>query len=174
VNDRRKHWRTIFGVAVLFSVLVNGLVSLLEDLAFLHFLGNSLVLALILVPIVSGLRAGEVLLVKHWLRPMTAAILFGLLLVAPFALMEWWNNPRIQSGEFRFPISLFVSLWMMPTVFFLVATPLVRGLRSGEAILAHPVAWLLRVVILAFLATGWVILLRDQMPCFLGGVPGCD
>jgi hypothetical protein len=53
-------------------------------------------------------------------------------------------------------------------------TPIVRCLRAGEAMLAHPVALLLRVGLLAFLALGWVFLVRDQMPCFLGGVLGCD
>jgi hypothetical protein len=63
--------------------------------------------------------------------------------------------------------------WLPPTIFFLVATPIVRGLRAGEAILAHPIALLLRATFLALLATGWVSLLRDQLPCFLG-VPNCD
>jgi hypothetical protein len=182
-----KHWRTTFGVAALFSLLLNGLLSSLAffsgnpevqsgegPMPFLDFFRNSLVLTLIFVPIVSGLRGGEPVSVKHWLRPLGAAVLFGLLLIAPFALMEWLNNPRIQSGEFSFPVTLFFGLWLMPTVFFLMATPVVRGLRAGEPILAHPFALLLRVVILAFVAIGWVNLLRDQMPCFLGGVPGCD
>jgi hypothetical protein len=88
--------------------------------------------------------------------------------------MEWRNNPRIQSGEFSFPFVLFFGLWLMPTVCFLAATPIVRGLRAGESLLAHPLPWLLRTVFLAFVAIGWVNLLLDQMPCFLGGVPGCD
>jgi hypothetical protein len=49
----------------------------------------------------------------------------------------------------------------------------VRGLRAGETILAHPIALLLRVAVLAFVAIGWANLVRDQMPCFLG-VPNCD
>jgi hypothetical protein len=62
----------------------------------------------------------------------------------------------------------------MPTLLFLGATPIVRRLRAGEPILTHPLSLLLRVGFLALLAIGWVNLLRDQMPCFLGGVPGCD
>jgi hypothetical protein len=40
--------------------------------------------------------------------------------------------------------------------------------------MANPIALLLRVVLLGLVAIGWVNLVRDQMPCFLGGVPGCD
>jgi hypothetical protein len=107
-------------------------------------------------------------------RPATLglAALFGLLLTAPFAFMEWWNNPGIRSGGFQFPYLLFCWLWLQPTVFFLIAIPIVRRLRARETI-SHPIA-LLRVAFLAFVAIGWVNLLQDQMPCFLGGVPGCD
>jgi hypothetical protein len=51
---------------------------------------------------------------------------------------------------------------------------MVRRQRAGESMLVHPVALLLRVAFMAFMAFGWVFLVRDQMPCFLGGVPGCD
>lgn len=135
---------------------------------------NWLVLALVLTPIVSGLRNGENAAVKAWLFPMGAAVLFGLLLIAPFALMEYWNNPVIRSGEFPFPFMLFHALWLPPTMIFLVVTPLVRSVRAGESILKRPVGLILRVSSLLFLTTIWVYLISDQMPCFLGGVPGCD
>jgi hypothetical protein len=140
----------------------------------LDFFRSWLILTVIFTPVVSGLRAGKPMVMKHLLTTFGAAALFGLLLTAPFAFMEYWNNPVIRSGEFPFPFTLFYGLWLMPTILFLSATPIVRGLRAGEAILAHPIALLLRVAFLAFLTIGWVNLLRDQMPCFLGGVPGCD
>jgi hypothetical protein len=187
MNDRMKYWRTTFGIAALFSLLLNGMLlflALFSDnpeiqsgaapIPLLDFFRNWLVLTLIFTPIVSGLRTGEPRSMKDWLIPFGAAILFGLLLIAPFACMEYWNNPRIQSGEFRFPVVLFFGLWLMPTICFLAATPIVRGLRAGESMLAHPIALLLRVGFLGFVAIGWVNLVRDQMPCFLGGVPGCD
>jgi hypothetical protein len=186
MNDRMKHWLTTFGVAALFSLLINGTLMFLIffsdnpeiqsgefPVPLLDFLRNWLVLTLIFTPIVSGLRAGEPRLMKHWLTPLGAAVLFGLLLIAPFALMEIWNTPRIRSGEVPFPFVLFFGLWLFPTIFFLTATPIVRGLRAGETILAHPIALLLRVAVLAFVAIGWANLVRDQMPCFLG-VPNCD
>lgn len=187
MNDRRKYWFTNFGAAALFGLLIVGMgafVAFFSDnperqpvdvlFSVLLFFGNWLLFTFIFTPIVSGLRVGEHWSIKHWLIPLGAAVLFGLLLIAPFAFMEYWNNPRIQSGEFPFPFVLFYGLWLAPTVFFLAATPIVRRLRAGESILAHPIPLLLRVALLAFLALGWVSLLRDQMPCFLGGVPGCD
>ena len=187
MNDRMKHCRTTFGIAALFSLLivvVNTFLLFMTDNPethpglhefqfYLDFFRGWLLSTLVLVLIVSGLRAGEPRLIKHWLIPFGAAVLFGLLLIAPFAFMQYQNNPGIRSGEFQFPVVLFFGLWLMPTMFFLATTPIVRGLRAGEPILAHPLALLLRVVFLAFLTIGWVNLLRDQMPCFLG-VPNCD
>ncbi len=186
MNDRMKHWRTSLGVAAIFSLLINGTLMLLAffsdnpeiqaggpPVPLLDFFRNWLVLSLIFTPIVSGLRANQSTSMKHWLIPLSTATLFGLLLIAPFAFMEWSNNPGVRSGEFAFPFTLFFGMWLAPTVFFLNATPIVRGLRAGEAILAHPVSLLLRVAFLAFLAIGWLSLLRDQMPCFRG-VPNCD
>ena len=188
MNDRMKHWRTTFGTAALISLLIVGVNTFLlfmtdnpethpglhEFQFYLDFFRGWLLNTLVLALIVSGLRASQSTSMKHWLIPLGTATLFGLLLTAPFAFMEWSNNPRIQSGEFKFPFVLFFGLWLMPTIFFLIATPIVRRLRAGEAILAHPIALLLRAVVLAFLTIGWVNLVRDQIPCFLGGVPGCD
>jgi len=103
-----------------------------------------------------------------------AAALFGLLAVGPFAFMEVYNNPRIRSGEFAFPYALFHAMWLFPTMLFLAATPIVRGLRAGERVMAHPIALVLRSAFLTLVAAGWLFMLWDQMPCFLGGVSGCD
>jgi hypothetical protein len=188
MNDRMKYWRTNFCIAALVGLLIQGGSTFLlfitdhpethpglrEVQFYLDFFRGWLLLSFVLTPIVSGLRTGESRSVKQWLIPLGAAVLFGLLLTAPLAWMEWWNNPVIRSGEYPFPFVLFLGLWLAPTIFFLGATPIVRGLRAGQSVLAHPMRLLLRVGLLAFLALGWVALVRDQMPCFLGGVPGCD
>lgn len=111
---------------------------------------------------------------NYWLKNIGIAVLFGLLLISPFAFMEYWNNPVIQSVEVPFPFMLFFGLWLTPVIFFLGATPIVRIVWAGESVLAHPISLVLRIIFLAFLAILWLNLLRDQMPCFLGGVPGCD
>jgi hypothetical protein len=40
--------------------------------------------------------------------------------------------------------------------------------------MAHPIALLLRMAFLTVMTAAWLFMLWDQMPCFLGGVPGCD
>jgi hypothetical protein len=110
---------------------------------------------------------------QHWFATLGHAALFGLLLVAPLAWMEWWNNPVVRSGEFPFPWTLFVALWLLPSVFYLNLTAVVQHFRARKPVWQYP-NLLLRVAVLAFVAISWLNLVRDQMPCFLGGVPGCD
>lgn len=138
------------------------------------FLKGWLIQTIVFALIVSGLRAKESISAKNLLTTLGAAVLFGLLLIAPFAFMEYWNNPVIQSGESPFPFMLFFGLWFTPIIFFLGATPIVRSVWAGESVLAHPISLVLRVIFLGFVAILWLNLIRDQMPCFLGGVPGCD
>lgn len=183
------YWLHTIGLAAFFSLLFVGAFWLLAiwtnpnmpsemqsegQSLLLPVLLNWLGLTLIFTFIVNGLRAGPSMSIKHWLMTWGAAALFGLLLIAPLAFMEYWNNPRIQLGEFGFPLVLFLGLWFSPTIFFLGAMPLVRTVRAGESLLAQPVALVLRVIFLALLAVLWLNLIRDQMPCFLGGVPQCD
>jgi hypothetical protein len=186
--NQMNYWLKIFGIAAIFSLLFTAAFFTLGtffadnpdvqsgnfSFPILDFFRSWLILTLVFMPIVSGLHSGEQISVKDFFFPLAAAVIFGLLLIAPFALMEYWNNPRIQSGEFRFPFLLFLGLWLSPVLFFLGATPIARSLRGGESVLAHPVWLTLRVVFLAILAILWVNLIRDQMSCFLGGVPGCD
>jgi hypothetical protein len=170
---------SLFSTAAYWSLGIWSIPSEVEVWSVKHSLTsqiffNWLVLTLVFTPIVAGLRNGENISMKGWLFPFAAAVMFGLVLIAPFAFMEYWNNPVIQSGEFEFPYMLFHALWLPPTIFFLVATPIVRSLRAGESILERPVMLIVRVLFLLFLAAIWAHLVRDQMPCFLGGVPGCD
>ena len=110
---------------------------------------------------------------KRILTTCGAAALFGLMLVAPFAFLEIRNYAPLRSSWLHFPFLLFGVLWLLPTAFFLTATPIVRNWRLGENVFSHPIALLLRVTLLAFVALFWVSIMRDQMPCFLG-VPNCD
>jgi uncharacterized membrane protein YiaA len=134
---------------------------------------NLVVMMLILTPIVSGLRSTENIAKCKWFAVLGLAMLFGAILNAPFAFMEWFNNPRIQSGEFQFPYLLFIGLWFPPTLIFLGVTPIVRLVRAGENVIANPISLILRVAFLGVIAFSWINLVRDQMPCFLG-VPNCD
>ena len=138
------------------------------------FLRGWLIQTLVFTFIISGLRSSDSGSTKDLLGTLAAAGLFGALLIAPFAFMEYWNNPVIQSGESAFPVMLFIGLWLTPVMLFLGATPIVRSFWSGASVLERPISLALRMLFLLFLSLLWLNLIRDQMPCFLGGVPGCD
>lgn len=183
MNATLKHWLSVFSLAAVLALLFAAPAAFehgwdqpirLGSINFGILPGGWLIFALLFTLIVYRRRAGEAQRWRDWLMVLGAAAAFGLLAVAPFAFMEFYNNPRIRSGEFAFPYGLFHGMWLLPTMLFLAATPIVRGIRAGESVLAHPVALVLRVAFLTLVAAGWLFILSDQMPCFLGGVPGCD
>lgn len=92
------------------------------------------------------------------------------ILVLPLMIMEVVNRRNFNEG---FPIALFVVMWLLPVIFLLVLTPILRTIRAGNSLLASPVRLLLSVALLVLIATVWTSALIDQMPCFLG-VPNCD
>lgn len=181
-TERLKHGLPVFGAAAVFALLFAGPVAVLfrggqpvpashapTRILFGVWLGAALVSALLV-----WRPHGEPRRMRDWLRTFGAAALLRYLAVAPFAFLELWNNPGIRTGQFAFPFALFHGLWMFPTMLFLAATPIVRGVRTAESVAAHPLALALRIAFLTFVAAIWLTLLWDQMPCFLGGVPGCD
>jgi hypothetical protein len=181
MNAGLKHWLSVFGPAAVLALLFAGPAAFLDGSDQVVQVGRVtfgilqwLIVALTFTLIVYRHSAREPRRTRDWLLTFGAAALFGLLAVGPFAFMEFYNNPRIRSGEFAFPYALFHGMWLFPTMFFLAATPIVRGVRAGENLMAHPIALVLRIAFLALVATGWLFMLWDQMPCFLGGVPGCD
>ena len=107
---------------------------------------------------------------KNILANLRLPAVISLLLVIPFMIMEVINRRNFNEG---FPILLFVIMWLLPTLFTITVTPIVRNLRMGNSVLVNPVTLVLRVVFLAFLAWVWFGAVIDQMPCFLG-VPNCD
>lgn len=183
MNPRLRHWLSVFGPAALLALVFAA------PAAFKHGWDQSirlggvaigilpvgwLIFALLFTLIVYRRPAGEPQRMRDGLKAFGTAALLGLLAVAPFAFMEVYNNPGIRSGQFAFPYGLFHGMWLFPTMLVLAATPIVRGLRAGDNVLAHPVTLALRVAFVSLVAAGWVFMLWDQMPCFLGGVPGCD
>ncbi len=107
-----------------------------------------------------------------------APAIAGLLLILPFAIMEFMfnilNNPRALNAKGLIGLTvLFGLLWLLPTVFMAILLPMVRIVRAGTVTFANPVFLVLRVVALLILAWVWGALIIDQLPCFLG-VPNCD
>ena len=113
----------------------------------------------------------ETYLMKSMLTNLKSPALVSFLVVLPFMVMELVNRRNFNEG---FPIPLLVFMWLLPILFILTVMPIVRNLRrAGNSIIANPIAFLIRVIFLAFLVWMWFGVLIDQMPCFLG-VPNCD
>ncbi|HVG30233.1 MAG TPA: hypothetical protein VM864_11070 [Pyrinomonadaceae bacterium] len=103
---------------------------------------------------------------------LKSAALISLILVLPFAILEALNN-TITGQNAPGVIILFGLLWLMPTAFILILVSVVRAVRDGNSVMAHPASLLLRVAFLALIAMMWGGILTDQMPCLMG-VPNCD
>lgn len=110
---------------------------------------------------------------KQSITTFGLAALGSLLFIMPLAWLEIRNYPPVARDWREFPIPLFIVLWLLPAVFIFTLAPLARTVRAGGNLLAQPVRLLLRVALLAFVATCWGWLVADQMPCFLGA-PNCD
>ena len=92
------------------------------------------------------------------------------ILVLPFMIMEVANRRDFNEG---FPILLFTVMWLLPVIFLLILTPILRTIRSGDSLLASPIKLSLSIAFLVLIAIVWTGALIDQIPCFLG-VPNCD
>jgi hypothetical protein len=97
-----------------------------------------------------------------------SSAIVGAAVVLPFVLLELAH----RGGDGDFPIPLFGLMWLLSTTVTLILTSLVRSVRARQNAVASP-AVLLRAACLIPFVWFLVLLVIDQMPCFLG-VPNCD
>jgi len=107
---------------------------------------------------------------KSVLTNLRSPAIISFVLVLPFMLLELVNRRNYHEG---FPVTLFGVMWLLPVAFILISMPIMRNVRAGNSIIAHPITLLLRVVLLALIAIVWTGTVIDQLPCFMG-VPLCD
>lgn len=116
--------------------------------------------------------------------PRSAAMISVLLFLVPgiFPLLDsvgWLSQDRLFNGpnpEVAYLPGqiLSLSLILFPILAGIVAGgPIIRTLRAGGSLFAHPIHLIIVVVILFLFTTGVVSLIMDQWPCFLG-VQFCD
>lgn len=96
---------------------------------------------------------------------ITRSAIISTVIVLPFLVLELVNMPRPDS----FPLSLFVLLWLLPFFVLLLLLPARRWLQDKST---APHFWI-RLISAALLYAFWLIVLIDQLPCFLGE-PDCD
>ena len=92
------------------------------------------------------------------------------LLVLPLMSLEWINR---QGEPEAFPVPLFGFLWLLGIVFFLLLRPILQQVRAGKSSKGRRAHLILQVVLLGAITWCWVVLVIDQLPCFLG-VANCD
>jgi hypothetical protein len=157
---------------------------------WLNLFGSSL----ILMPIVRSKRTGShdtsnpaptqgnTLLTN----PRSAAIISVVLILSPF-LLSWLDSlswvpldlDRLFNGpnpEVAYPPGQIIALafFAIPVVAGIIAGgPMVRTLRAGGSLFAHPIHLIIVVFILFTMVIGLAGLIIDQWPCFIG-VPNCD
>lgn len=166
-----------------------------EGFPFMLFLVmwlNLLTISLILLPIVRGRRAGirstaspaqpqrNTLLIK----PAVAAIIGVAIFLAPalFMLLDslgWVSLDRLFNGPD--PEQAYLPGQIMSLLTFAIPMaagsiaggPIVRTLRAGGSLFAHPINLIVVAAIVSIIAVAVSSLVIDQWPCFIG-VPTCD
>jgi hypothetical protein len=155
---------------------------------------NLFAISLILLPIVRGRQManhdvgnpvptqGNTLLTN----PKSAAIISVVLILSPF-LLSWLDSlswvpldlDRLFNGpnpEVAYPPGQILALafFGIPMAAGIIACgPIVRTLRAGGSLFAHPIHLIVVTLILSIFVFGFANLLIDQWPCFIG-VPNCD
>ena len=99
-----------------------------------------------------------------------AAVPAGFVIVLPLMIMEAVNRRNLPEA---FPVVLFTTMWLLATIFGVIAVSVGRSIIAEAGLRRHPVRLLLGAVFALSIAVFWSGLLVDQMPCFLG-VPKCD
>ena len=107
---------------------------------------------------------------KNILTNLRSPALISLAFVVPFMIMELVNRQNFNKD---FPVPLFIMMWLLAVIFIVILMPIVRNVRMGNSLMAHPINLLFRVLFLNLTAWMWISLLSDQLSCFLG-VPNCD
>lgn len=152
---------------------------------------NLFVISLILLPIVRGRRIGNhdmaypSLGVENTLltKPRSAALMSVVLILSLVTVFLLNSLGRVNGPD---PEQLYVFGIQVPGQFIAIvllsvpvvagiiaARPIVRTLRAGGSLFAHPVNLIIVAFILSTFAIGFANLLIDQWPCFMG-VPNCD
>ena len=117
-------------------------------------------------------------------KPAWAVIISIIVFISPgiLPLMEsfgWLSLDRLFNGpnpEVDYLPGMFLSLGFLlfPVMAGIIAGgPIIRTLRAGGSLFAHPVNLIIVVFIASTFAFGLVTLIIDQWPCFVG-VPNCD
>jgi hypothetical protein len=153
---------------------------------------NVFAISIILLPIIRGRRQANRDMVHPvptprnalLTNPRSAAIISLVVLLSPGIVplldsLGWLSLDRLFNGpnpEVVYLPGMFIALGL---ILFPIAAgiigggPIVRNLRAGGSLFAHPIHLIIVVFIVSSFAFGLTNLIIDQWPCFIG-VPNCD
>ena len=117
-------------------------------------------------------------------NPRSALVIGVVLFLFPVILslldsLGWLSLDRLFNGpnpEVAYLPGMFMSLGLIlfPMAAGMIAGgPIVRTLRAGGSLFAHPIHLIIVVFIVSAYTIGFANSLIDQWPCFIG-VPNCD
>ena len=166
-----------------------------EDFPFMLFFVlwlNLFFISLILLPIVRRRRTSNHDLVNSistqeytlLTNPRSAAIISIIVFLSPGILflldsIGWLSLDRLFNGpnpEVAYLPGQIISLSLIlfPVAAGIIACrPIVHTLRAGGSLFAHPLHLIIVLIISFLFAAGFLGLIVDQRPCFMG-VPNCD
>ncbi len=156
-----------------------------EGFPFTLFFGlwlNLFAVSLILLPIVRARwmenhvmanpvpAKGDTLLITP-----KSVLITGLVIILFAAIVPLLNGLNSEVFRIQVPSQFiaFAFLSLPVAVGMIAAKPIVRTLLAGGSLFAHPIHLLIVVAISLLFAVGFVSLILDQWPCFVG-VPNCD
>jgi hypothetical protein len=148
---------------------------------------------LILMPIMRNRRAGKNSMANPvpvqrntLLTNPTSAAIISFLLALPFLILlsllllhieppfaRLLNNPDPDQPNVLGSLIILGAFLLAVLACIIVRAPIVRTMRMGGSLLAHPINLILAVVILFFITRLVVGIIVDQYPCWIG-VPNCD
>jgi hypothetical protein len=102
---------------------------------------------------------------KLSLNPL-AAVAIGFILTVPFFILEWLTTSGFLQS---FPFHLFIFMWLSSSISVFLLWSVFKDFREKRS----PLIMIIKVILLASLVLGFVELIIDQWPCFMG-IPNCD
>lgn len=171
-----------------------------EDFPFMLFFGlwlNLFIISIILFPIMVARRTGNHDMVNpiptqkstFLTNPKSTAMISAILFLIPVILslltfLGWEPLESLFNGPNPEQLSVFgvrvpsqfiaLVLFSLPIAAGIIASrTIVRTLRAGGSLFAHPLHLIIVIVLSFFFIAGVVGLIADQWPCFMG-LPNCD
>ena len=103
-------------------------------------------------------------------KSFALSLMLGATLVVPFFALEWVNRRAFNE---EFPLMLFTFMSIHALLIGLLLAPVLQCLQAQRNLRTLKIGHWVGLLFAIFLIYGYVGVLIDQFPCFMG-VPNCD